>query len=341
MSSGEFVSCDVCPIDLCVDEEDNGDDGDNRRQRYSKEEQLYGIWAEDDDEDTNDSKHKRRKTESKPMRFVSAGVRHHVDDDDHDSDEGDLKSNKSKKAEDDDDDDADDDDDDDRDEFDMTFVDKKGVKEDKLIDDDDDDGDARPSFGGARSESVPAVKKQSSGDSAVSGQDKFRAMLFKPSAAPTANTPSTSTQQSATTTTSTPSVVSTMPSSRPTKTPGIGGGSSGNSSRRRLRQPDTSFEQFTKGIGSKLMAKMGYKGGGMAPIEVKVRPKGQFGLGFGDIDAKTDAELDAAADAADADEGRADDAPFDGHNAATLAAQRAYDGWLKGKEKVTHMFARV
>jgi tuftelin-interacting protein 11 len=51
-------------------------------------------------------------------------------------------------------------------------------------------------------------------------------------------------------------------------------------SNERLRAADTRFEKYTKGIGSKLMAKMGYKGGGIKPVEVKVRPKG-MGLGFG------------------------------------------------------------
>lgn len=50
----------------------------------------------------------------------------------------------------------------------------------------------------------------------------------------------------------------------------------------RLRKADTSFERFTKGIGSKLMAKMGYHGGGIKPIEVKVRPGG-MGLGYGNF----------------------------------------------------------
>eukprot|EP00736_Rhodelphis_marinus_P005870 Rmarinus@m.3507 len=61
-------------------------------------------------------------------------------------------------------------------------------------------------------------------------------------------------------------------------------------------QDFASFEKHTKGIGSKLLAKMGYKAGmglgkqgeGIAePIQVKMRPKG-IGVGYGGFDEKTE-----------------------------------------------------
>lgn len=115
-----------------------------------------------------------------------------------------------------------------------------------------------------------------------------------------------------------------------------------------LRRADTSFERFTKGIGSKLLAKMGYVGGGMAPIDVKVRPKG-IGIGFGNFDERTDGEKKAQKerDKAPGDkkkkkkDGDDDDDEDDGYdndamrNAAksVAAEERARDGWKRGKQR--------
>jgi tuftelin-interacting protein 11 len=109
-----------------------------------------------------------------------------------------------------------------------------------------------------------------------------------------------------------------------------------------LRRADTSFEKFTKGIGSKLLAKMGYVGGGMAPIDVKVRPKG-IGIGFGNFDERTDGEKrrekeerDGKKPSSGGDDDEADVYDNDAmRNAAKAVAaeERARDGWKRGKQR--------
>ena len=93
------------------------------------------------------------------------------------------------------------------------------------------------------------------------------------------------------------------------------------------RKLQNDFEKYTKGIGSKLLAKMGFTGGGQAPIEVKVRPKGFVGLGYGGIDARDDNSDDEDDEGGRRRAKAADDEPpiDDGHNAATLAAAQVID----------------
>ena len=114
----------------------------------------------------------------------------------------------------------------------------------------------------------------------------------------------------------------------------------------KLRKADTSFERYTKGIGSKLLAKMGYVGGGMAPIDVKVRPKG-VGLGFGNFEEKTASEKRREAAGADDGEKQPDDEDGEEEKEedlyendamrraakAVAAEERDRDGWKRGKQR--------
>jgi tuftelin-interacting protein 11 len=177
-------------------------------------------------------------------------------------------------------------------------------KKRRTFDDDDNDNDERFD-GAARSHSKP-LAFVSSGRDAVSDDADERPSFGLPSF----GLPS---------------------SSAPAKKPAGG----------KLRKADTSFERYTKGIGSKLLAKMGYVGGGMAPIDVKVRPKG-VGLGFGNFEEKTASEKRReAAGEKHADEDEVEEKEEDLYEndamrraaKAVAAEERDRDGWKRGKQR--------
>lgn len=84
------------------------------------------------------------------------------------------------------------------------------------------------------------------------------------------------------------------------------------------------FEKFTKGIGSKLMMKMGYKlgqglgldgSGRAAPIDVKLRPKG-MGIGHGGFNERIDPAREPIA-------------------ISSIEIKPVNEGWKKGKKRVS------